>query len=351
MIYSNARVLNKNYIFERKDINIVDGVVIKPRKNEVRMDGTDYSVVPALLDIHSHGSLGYCANDATKEAYDTMDKYMIEQGIQGYLPTLITDDQNRMIEICAKYAKYHENNICASCGIYMEGPFINPVKKGAHNEKYIINPDIEIFKRMYDASQGLIKVVTVAPELPNAIQFIKEASKLCRIAIGHSAADYETTKRAFDAGAINITHLFNAMNPMDHRNPGIIAAARDSGAYVELICDGIHVHPSVIRMVFSAFNKDKIILISDSISATGLKDGIYSLGGLKIIVKDNTSRLEDDTLAGSTTNLLNCIKKAVEFGISLEDALRAASINPSNLINQKNSKMIILDRNLNIKDD
>lgn len=348
MLYKNALVLNKEFMFEREDVCVVDGVIKEPTGNEEQVDGSEYYIVPALTDIHSHGAQSVCANDATPEAYTTLNKHMQTNGIHGFLPTLITDDADTMVDICKKYAAYKKHNDSPSDGLYLEGPFINTVKKGAHNEKYIINPDIELFKRMFDASEGLVKVVTVAPELPGAIAFIKEASKMCRIALGHSAADYETALRAFDAGATDVTHLFNAMNPMGHRSPGIIAAARDSGAYVELICDGIHVHPSVVRMVFSAFDSDKILLISDSISATGLPDGSYTLGGLKTIVENNVSRLEDGTLAGSTTNLLGCVRKAVEFGIRLEDVVRAASQNPCDLIGTQNDNVIVLDQALNL---
>jgi len=350
MLYKNALFLNEEYIFERKDVCIRDGCICDANEGEQCIDASNYYVIPALTDIHMHGVYGVCANDGTTESYEIMDKHMKRNGMQGFLPTVITAEAQEMIEICKNFAGYKRSHDTFSLGLNVEGPFINPGKKGAHNEKHIIYPDIELFKRMYDASEGLIKLITVAPELPGAISFIKEASKVCRVAIGHSAADYDTAMRAFEAGAANVTHLFNAMNPINHREPGIIAAARDCGVYVELICDGKHIHPSVIRMVFSAFNKDKIILVSDAISATGLEDGEYQLGGLKTIVKNGVSTLEDGTLAGSTTNLLECVKKAVSFGIDIKDAIRAASKNPCNLINEdyKRGRYLILDQDLNL---
>ena len=347
MLYKNALVLNREFIFEKKDININCGVIGGPEAVESSIDGMDYAVIPALTDIHTHGACGRNFNDGAK-ASGVIDEYMRKNGIFGYLQTLVTSDIENMIGLCAGYADYKAKHNTLADGLYLEGPFISKAKKGCHNEKNILNPDIELFKRMYDASQGLIKVITVAPELPDAIPFIKQVSKVCRVAIGHSMADYDTALRAFDAGATSVTHLFNAMGPLEHRAPGIAAAARDRGAYVELICDGIHIHPAVIRLVFSGFEKEKIILVSDTISATGLEDGEYTLGGLKTIVKDQVSRLEDGTLAGSTTNLLNCVKKAVEFGIKLEDAVRAASYNPCSLIGRENNKVIILDKNLNL---
>ena len=303
MLYKNIQYLNEDFIFVRKDICVKDNLICKAGENEESIDAVEYYLVPAMNDIHFHGAHGICANDASIESFEKMDKYMQENGILGFLPTVITDDAQRMIKICGAYAEYKKSRHTVSFGINLEGPFISAQKKGAHNQSYITNPDIELFKRMYNASEGLIKLITIASELPGAIPFIKEASKVCRIAIGHSAADYETALRAFDAGASDVTHLFNAMRPMDHREPGIIAAARDRDVYVELICDGKHIHALVIRMVFSAFNKKRIILISDAISATGLEDGEYQLGGLKMIVKNGTSTLYDGTLAGSTTNL------------------------------------------------
>ena len=285
-------------------------------------------VLPGLIDIHSHGAMQRNANDIGKEAFDVMDVHMLENGIWWYLPTVITDSKEQLLKICNNYAEIAKDEQHCGGGLYLEGPFINPAKKGAHNEKYIIEPDIAFFEQLFKASGGGIKVVTVAPELPGAMKFIKAVSKLCRVALGHSAADYETAMRAFDAGATSVTHLFNAMNQMLHREPGIVGAARDAGAYVELITDGVHVHPSVVRMVFSTFDKDKIILISDSISATGLPDGEYELGGLKTIVRNGESRLMDGTLAGSTTNLTRCAEKAVAFGIDIKDVVRAAYDNP-----------------------
>lgn len=292
-------------------------------------------ILPGLIDIHSHGAMQRCANDLDRQAFEIMDKHKLENGVWRYLPTVITDSKERLLKICKNYAEIVKDKQHCGGGLYLEGPFINPAKKGAHNQKYIIDPDIAFFEQLYDASNGLIKVVTVAPELPGAMAFIQTASKLCRVAIGHTAADYETAMQAFEAGATSVTHLFNAMNPMLHRDPGVVGAARDAGAYVELICDGVHVHPSVIRLVFSTFSKDKIILISDSISATELPDGEYELGGLKTIVKNGESRLGDGTLAGSTTNLRRCVEKAVEFGIGIEDAVRAAYDNPKKFIEER----------------
>lgn len=348
MIYENARVLREDFTWETRDVCVRGGRIREAEASEPRVDASGYSVVPALTDIHSHGACGVCANDVTKDAYDTLCAHMKRHGIHGFLPTVITGPAREMLGVCRMYADYHARYDTVASGLNLEGPFINAAKKGAHNQHYILDPDIELFRQMYDASQGQVKLVTVAPELPGAIPFIKEASKLCRVAVGHSAADYDTAMRAFEAGATDVTHLFNAMNPMGHRSPGIVAAARDSGAYVELICDGKHIHPSVVRMVFSAFDKDRVVLISDAISATGLPDGVYELGGLKTIVKDGTSTLEDGTLAGSTADLLGCVKQAVAFGIPLEDAVRAASQNPCRLIGRKSDTVIVLDQGMDL---
>lgn len=322
----------KNAVYQNEQGFSVETVHDYPGDALSYIAGEDKYVLPGLIDIHSHGAMKWCANDLDKEAFEVMDAHMLENGIWSYLPTVITDSKEQLLKICKNYADIAKDKQHCGRGLYLEGPFINPAKKGAHNEKYIIAPDIAFFEQLYEASGGAIKVVTVAPELPGAMKFIKAVSELCRVALGHSAADYETAMRAFDAGATSVTHLFNAMNPMLHREPGIVGAARDAGAYVELISDGVHVHPSVVRMVFSTFDKDKIILISDSISATGLPDGEYELGGLKTIVRNGESRLTDGTLAGSTTNLERCVENAVAFGINIKDVVRAAYNNPKTFL-------------------
>ena len=217
-------------------------------------------------------------------------------------------------------------------GINMEGPFFSEKKKGAQNGAYLHAPDAAMFRRVQAQANGLFKLCDLAPELPGAMQTIEELSGEVRISLAHTEADYDTACEAFRRGARQVTHLYNAMPPFSHRAPGVIGAAFDSeNVAVELIADGVHIHPSVVRAVFTLFG-GRVILISDSMMATGMEDGAYSLGGLPVTVRGNLATLEDGTIAGSATNLMDCMRKAVSMGIPLETAVRAATYNPARAI-------------------
>ena len=220
-------------------------------------------------------------------------------------------------------------------GINMEGPFISPSKKGAQAAENIMHCDYEYFRQLQDAANGLIKLVDIAPEEPGAFEFIDKAKDETVISIAHTAADYDTAKEAIEHGASHATHLYNAMPSLHHRNPGVIGAVRDSQkCHVELICDGVHIHPSVIRATFAMFGAERMILISDSMRATGLEDGEYTLGGQPVTVRGNLATLHDGTIAGSATNLMDCMRFAInEAGISLEEAIMCATANPAKEIN------------------
>ncbi|MBR0035326.1 MAG: amidohydrolase family protein, partial [Synergistaceae bacterium] len=242
-------------------------------------------------------------------------------------------------------------------GIYLEGPFISPAKIGAQNPAYIVRPSAEMLSRLQAESGGLIRIAVVAPEVDGGMQFIKEASKSVRVSLAHTICDYETAHEAFRMGARQMTHLYNAMNPINHRNPGpIIAAAENDSVSVELICDGVHVHPAVVRNTFRMFGADRIIFISDSMEATGMPDGDYELGGQKVIKKGKLALLEDGhTIAGSVTNLMDCMRTAVlEMNIPLEDAVKCAALNPAkaigldaNITEGNRANLCALDKALN----
>ena len=217
-------------------------------------------------------------------------------------------------------------------GVNMEGPFFNKSKKGAQAEKYIVDPDFDMFKRLYDLTGGNIRLVDVAPELPGAVEFIRKASQLCTVSIAHTSATYDEAKEAFANGATHTTHLFNAMPAFTHRAPGVVGAASDYAAHVEMISDGIHLHPAVVRAVFSLFGADRVCLISDSMRAAGMPNGEYSLGGQKVFMTDGKATLEDGTIAGSATCLPECFRRAVSFGVPVETALKAATINPAKAV-------------------
>ena len=215
-------------------------------------------------------------------------------------------------------------------GIQMEGPFFSEKKKGAQNGAYLRNPDFDAFLKLYEGCEGLVRIADVAPELPGAAEFVEKAKAYCTVSVAHTDANYDEAKAAFDAGATHLTHLYNAMPGIHHRNPGVIpAAVENSAVRAELICDGLHVHPASVRLAFSMFGAKRMVLISDSLRCCGMPDGQYELGGQDVFLKGGVARLADGTIAGSATNLFQCMQKAISFGIAPEDAVRAASWNPA----------------------
>ena len=217
---------------------------------------------------------------------------------------------------------------------------MSSAKKGAQNSDFLHDPDIPMLRRLQSDAKGLVKLVTVAPEQPGAMEFIRTATaEGIHVSVGHTIADYDTASAAFAAGADHATHLYNGMPPLHHREPGVIGAARDDEKVMpEIICDGIHVHGSVIRATFAMFGAERMILISDSLRATGMPDGEYPFGGQMIEVHGNRATLlgHPETLAGSVTSLMGCMRQAVKFGIPLADAVRAASYNPAKSIGMEN---------------
>ena len=219
-------------------------------------------------------------------------------------------------------------------GIHLEGPFLNAAKKGAQNGAYLHDPDAAMLERLQAAAAGCVRLVTIAPEQPGAMEFIHAAADMgIAVSLGHTTADYDTAKAALEAGADHATHLYNAMPPLAHRDPGVVGAAFDDPkTFAELICDGIHIHPAVVRATFRLFGPERMLLISDTMRAAGMPDGDYTLGGLAVAVKGPLCTLADGTIAGSATDLMACLRTAVSFGIPLADAVRAASYNPARSI-------------------
>lgn len=335
MIIKNAEVYTEEGIFQKKDIYIQDGVFVEqaPEDDQV-IDGTGCYAIPGLTDIHFHGCMGKDFCDGTEEAIQTIADYEASVGVTTIAPATMTFSEATLMDI-AHAAKAHKNEHGAIlCGINMEGPFIAMKKKGAQNGRYIHKPDVAMFDRIQEASGGLFKLVDIAPEVDEAMDFIKAKKGEVVLSIAHTTTDYDTAKEAIDAGVTHMTHLYNAMNPINHRNPGpIIAAAEDERVEAEIICDNVHIHPAIVRNTFKMFGPDRMIFISDTMMAAGLDDGMYELGGQPVIVKGNRATLEDGTLAGSNTNLMDCMRVAVkEMDIPLETAVRCAAVNPAKSI-------------------
>lgn len=345
MIIKNAYVFTLEQGFVKQDIVIENGYFsgrdCVPLEGEVVIDAKEDYLIPGLVDVHFHGCGGYDFSDGTKEALDAMGKYELQNGITAICPAAMTLSEDMLKGVCENAFEYASDNqtgtrgrqVSRLCGIHLEGPFIAKEKKGAQNPAYIREPDIAMFHRLQEAAHGLIRLITIAPETDHAMEFIGELHGQVHISLGHTASDYDTAYEAFGLGADHVTHCFNAMPGFTHRAPGVIGAAFDATHVMpELICDGVHVHPSAVRAAFSLFGAERMILISDSMRATGMSDGAYTLGGLGVQVKGNRATLEDGTLAGSVTNLMDCMRTAVAMGIPLETAVRCATYNPAKSI-------------------
>ena len=332
--------------------------------NEMVTDAAGNYVIPGLTDIHFHGCMGSDCCDGTVEAFQTIARYELSQGITSITPATMTMSEEVLSQICRAAKTYRdtaEENAADFCGLYMEGPFINAAKKGAQNEKYITPADTAMLNRLQDLSGNMLRTVAIAPETAGAMDFIRENSSRVNISIAHTTADYDTAKEAIACGASQLTHTYNAMPPFSHRAPGPIgAAADDEHCRAELICDGIHIHPAVVRTTFKMFGDDRIIFISDSMRAAGLADGQYDLGGQNVTVKGNLAVLEDGTIAGSVTNLMDCVRTAVhDMGIPFASAVKCAAVNPAKAVGiydaygsltpGKFANSVILDKNLDIK--
>lgn len=324
------------------------------------IDAEGLLVLPGLVDIHSHGAAGEDFSDGNPEGFKKILQYEKRCGITSYCPTSMTFPKERLRQIFASIKGAQTEDGATVVGINMEGPFLDPAKKGAHVEKWIAAPDVAFVRGLNQDADGLVRLVTLAPNMDGAEEFIKEMHEEVCISLGHTAADYDCASRAMKLGAHHVTHLYNAMQPFGHRAPGLIGAAMDDPeCMVELICDGYHIHPSAIRAAFRMFGPERVILISDSMRATGMENGTYELGGQEVTVKDRKAVLKDGTLAGSATNLYGCMCKAVEFGIPLEQAIMAATANPARSIGifdrvgsiriGKQADLLLVSENLELK--
>lgn len=298
------------------------------------LDASGLYAIPGLCDIHFHACDGKDFCDGTTEALSTIAHYEAMNGITSICPATMSLSPAKLLDICRSAADFTAGTDEASlCGINLEGPFLSYEKRGAQNAKYLIPPDASLVRQLNEASGGIVKLVSLAPELPGADEFIRELKDEFIISAAHTTADYETSKKAFHEGMSHVTHLYNAMMPFSHRAPGLIGAAFDSpDCNVELVCDGIHVMAPAIRMTFSLFGDDRIILISDTMMAAGLTDGAYTLGGQAVNVRGHLATLADGTIAGSVTNLFSCMTTAVNMGIPLASAVKCAAVNPAKAI-------------------
>ena len=314
--------------------------------------GTDLGgcyVIPGLIDVHTHGAMNEDASDGSPEGLVKMARYYAAGGVTSWCPTTMTLKEpvlTKSMEAVRDFRRPADGAKVA--GVHLEGPFLSLKKCGA-----------QLFHRLDEASGHRVRLVTVAPEEPGALPFIREVSRTCTVSLGHTTADYDTAVAAYEAGASHATHLFNAMPALNHREPGVAAAALDAGATVELITDGFHIHPAVVRLVHRLFG-EKLVLISDSLRCAGMPDGDYELGGLPITLTEGVARLRgSSTLAGSSIHLMDGLRRAVSFGVPLEAAVYAATAAPAKAIRRDHeigtlalglaADFLVLDKDLNLK--
>lgn len=376
IIIKNGNIFYQNKGFVSADLFIQNGKIVSVKQDltidkmdTLIIDADSKYVIPGLIDTHLHGCNGYDFSDGTIEAIHEMCKYELSAGITSICPATMTLPEEELIGICEAAVSYYSANtnqqhfsskhLSDFLGFYMEGPFFSSEKAGAQRKDCMQDPNLPLFHRLTDLSHGLIKIWAFAPELPNAINFAEQVQTLYTkpiLSIGHTITNKETASTAFKNGVRRITHLYNGMsNPYDV----IEAALPYSDCYAELICDGIHNSDERIKYAFEKFGEDRMILISDSMRATGLGDGTYSLGGQEVYVHGKEALLHTGNKAGSVSTLFDCLKKAVSIGIPFTSVIKACTYNPahslglSDKIGQINlnchADLLILDSEYNIQ--
>jgi len=348
MRISNAEIYNSHRkCFIRADLNIEDG-----KFSEILYTGSgdgeaDKRIIPGFIDIHSHGAVGVDIFTAGSDKLIEMSNFYAKNGITTLFPASISETHENIMRMIEEVKKAKTKSKINFEGIHIEGPYINKKKAGAHSLDMIKDPDLseldDIMSAVLDC--GLKLHITIAPELGGAFEFIETAIKKgATISLGHTEADGETVRKAWELGANSFTHLFNAMPQIHHRDPGTVTYALVGNTYVEVICDGIHLHPAMIRAMFKLFGAQRICLISDSVACAGLEDGQYMLAGQDITVSNGKATLADGTIAGSSINLLTALRRAHSFGIPLADAVTACTKTPALSVGLGNAAGAIEDK-------
>ena len=339
ILYKNGHVLIGDKLV-KTDIVANHGRIIEIAPDVVADDETEVIdcthryVLPALVDIHTHGAMGYDFNTADADGMKKILEFYISHGVGTVFPTVMTDSDEvicRQVALIAELTKdYPEIK-----GIHLEGPFLSTTHCGAMPKQYLQAPSVDKFLTYQKAADGKIKIVTIAPELPNALGFITEVSEMkVVVSLGHSGADNDTVLKALKAGAKSFTHWGNAMSQLDRRNPNMVGAALLSDAYCEVICDGKHVDKDVLRLLLKTKGLNKVIGVTDSMMATGLSDGIYTLAGQQVTVTKGDAYLKGtDIRAGSTLDAYQGLANVVSFtGLPLHEALKLWTVNPARLV-------------------
>jgi len=366
MLLKNAEVFDKDFNLIKAEIAVENGLITEIGQglsaSGEELDLKGFIIAPGFVDIHIHGCAGFDTCDATPEAIYAIAGQLAAKGITSFCPTTMTiapeDIEKTLLNV--KSCMENPPEGARILGVNMEGPYISVKRKGGQKADFVKSCDFKEFKRYFELSGGIIKIVDIAPECDGADEFIEGAKKLCRVSIAHTEADFETAKAAFEKGVTQVTHLYNAMPGFSHREPGTVGAVfDDERVMAELICDGFHIHPAALRLAFRVLGEERAIIVSDSMRATGLKDGAYDLGGQEVDVKNGQARLSDGTIAGSTTNIYEEVKNLVSYGVPLRQVIKAATLNPAKAIGEdgqigsielgKAADLVALDKELNLK--